>query len=292
MLPPHELKNKNFSHALRGYSAAEVDDYIEFLLERYSDVYRRNDQLEKELRLANVRLEELTAKEDAINRALVNAQRLEEKIISDANEQAEIITRAAKTNADKILNDFHRKVGKERQTLHELRNMVALFKNTVLEQYIEHIKAIKLIAPELDSEPEWDTTEAEYTEQVLDGIRNAVASAAENSEKKNKLEDILQAHTVENTADDLSDNNSRDAYVPAEDNKLENVSSAEADSADEVKEEIIIIPKTSLKRRPRARRTVEKNIEPPVQNPIPSSPGEEDSDTEEALDRLFNDSGK
>ena len=29
MLPPHELKNKSFSHALRGYSAAEVDDYIE-----------------------------------------------------------------------------------------------------------------------------------------------------------------------------------------------------------------------------------------------------------------------
>ena len=29
MLPPHELKNKNFSHSIRGYSTAEVDDYID-----------------------------------------------------------------------------------------------------------------------------------------------------------------------------------------------------------------------------------------------------------------------
>ncbi len=288
MLPPHELKNKSFSHALRGYSTAEVDDYIEFLLERYADVYRRNDQLEKELRLANVRLEELTAKEDAINRALVNAQRLEEKIINDANEQAEIITRAAKTNADKILNDFHRKISKERQTLHELRSQVALFKSEVLDKYVAHITAIKSLAPELDGEPEWDTTEEEYTEQVLDGIRSAASNAAESNEKKNKLEDILQAHTVETvesneTADDKS------AYIPPSEKAVEEV---ESTVEEEPKEEITLVtPKVPLKRRPRARRTVERTGEmPPVQKPIPSSPGEGESDTEEALDRLFSDS--
>lgn len=292
MLPPHELKNKSFSHALRGYSTAEVDDYIEFLLERYADVYRRNDQLEKELRLANVRLEELTAKEDAINRALVNAQRLEEKIISDANEHAEIITRAAKTNADKILNDFHRKISKERQTLHELRSQVAAFKSEILDQYVEHIKAIKQLAPELDSEPEWETTEEEYTDQVLDGIRSAASNAAENSGKKNKLEDILQSHTVEtveNSDTAEEGGNSENPYIPPEEKAVEEVTGSKIE--EEPKEEITIAPKLPLKRRPRARRTVERpGEEPPVQKPIPSSPGEGESDTEEALDRLFSDS--
>lgn len=292
MLPPHELKNKSFSHVLRGYSSAEVDDYIEFLLERYADIYRRNDQLEKELRIANARLEELTAKEDAINRALVNAQRLEEKIINDANDQADIITRAAKTNADRILNDFHRKVGKERETLHSLRSQVAVFKKEVLAQYTAHIAAIELVAPDLEGEPEWETTEEEYVAQVLGGIRQAAIDAAEISEKKNKLDEIMQAHTVETAEEPVTAEKPKekaDPYIPPVENKVE-----VSEPADEIKEvePVIVEKKPALKRRPRARRTVENlGAVQPVQQPIPASPGEENnSDTEDALDRLFSDS--
>ena len=32
MLPPHEIKSKGFTHAIRGYSAEEVDEYAEFVL--------------------------------------------------------------------------------------------------------------------------------------------------------------------------------------------------------------------------------------------------------------------
>ena len=36
MLAPHELKSKAFSKTLKGYSPAEVDDYIEFLIDKYT----------------------------------------------------------------------------------------------------------------------------------------------------------------------------------------------------------------------------------------------------------------
>ena len=35
MLPPGELKNKEFSRVVRGYSIPEEDAYIAFLLEKY-----------------------------------------------------------------------------------------------------------------------------------------------------------------------------------------------------------------------------------------------------------------
>ena len=42
MLAPHELKSKAFSKTLKGYSPAEVDDYIEFLIDKYTELYREN----------------------------------------------------------------------------------------------------------------------------------------------------------------------------------------------------------------------------------------------------------
>ena len=33
MIAPHELKDKVFTHAIRGYNPAEVEEYIDFLLE-------------------------------------------------------------------------------------------------------------------------------------------------------------------------------------------------------------------------------------------------------------------
>ena len=47
MLAPHELKSKSFSKSLKGYNPSEVDDYIEFLIDKYTELYRENSELER-----------------------------------------------------------------------------------------------------------------------------------------------------------------------------------------------------------------------------------------------------
>ena len=49
MVSPHELKNKEFQKAMRGYSIAEVDEYIEFILAQYTELYRQNAEMEQQL---------------------------------------------------------------------------------------------------------------------------------------------------------------------------------------------------------------------------------------------------
>ena len=63
MLPPHELKNKTFSRVLRGYNSVEVDEHIDFIIEKYTELYRQNDELERRLKLAEAQLAELRAEE-------------------------------------------------------------------------------------------------------------------------------------------------------------------------------------------------------------------------------------
>ena len=84
MLAPHELKNAEFSKSLRGYSTAEVDEHIEFLIEKYTELYRLNDELEKKLRITEAQLDALKAEEESIKSTLVNAQKASTQIINEA----------------------------------------------------------------------------------------------------------------------------------------------------------------------------------------------------------------
>lgn len=75
MLAPHELKNREFTKSLRGYSTVEVDEHIDFIIEKYSELYRENDELEKKLRLTEAQLDAMKGEEESIRSALVNAQK-------------------------------------------------------------------------------------------------------------------------------------------------------------------------------------------------------------------------
>ena len=90
MLAPHELKSKSFSKSLKGYNPSEVDDYIEFLIDKYTELYRENSELERKLRIVVTNFDEIRDEEEAIRSTLLKSQKLGEKIIRDANERAAI----------------------------------------------------------------------------------------------------------------------------------------------------------------------------------------------------------
>ena len=103
MLPPYELKNKDFSKVMRGYNPAEVDEHISFIIEKYTELYRENDELERKLKTAYARLDEIKNEEESIRSAMVNAQRASAKIMTEANDRADIIINTARKSCDRIL---------------------------------------------------------------------------------------------------------------------------------------------------------------------------------------------
>lgn len=181
MLPPHELRGKEFTHTIRGYNITEVDEHIQFILEKYTELYRENDRLENELKKSQARLSELEKNSDAIRRAMVNAQREEHKIVTEAEERADLIMRTAKNNCDRVLKDFRTKIREERLTLHRLRETVAEFRENSLKQYQISMKYIEQLAPEREGEPEWEMTEEEYAAQLLEQMKLDIADSVNNS---------------------------------------------------------------------------------------------------------------
>ena len=180
MLSPSELKKRQFSKALRGYSDIEVDEHLDFILEKYTELYRRNDELEKELSRLQTAYDQLKESEDAIRRAMVNAQREERKVIDEANDRASLILRTAQMNTSRILSDFKNQVREERVTLYKLRRAVKEFKENSLLQYKQHLEFLNQISPDLPSDdPALEMTEDDYANSLLEQMKLDIENASD-----------------------------------------------------------------------------------------------------------------
>lgn len=175
MLPPHELKNKTFSRVLRGYNSVEVDEHIDFIIEKYTELYRQNDELERRLKIAEAQLAEFRADEESIRNVLVNAQKASAKIISEANERADMILRSARGNCNKVIASFKSEIQKERQELLALRRAVAEFKTRLFAQYQQHITFIEQISPDED-DTDIDTPDEVYVRRIVDRVKADIAA--------------------------------------------------------------------------------------------------------------------
>ncbi len=151
MLKPSELKNKTFSKSVRGYSITEVDEYMDFVLEKYTEIFRKNFELEQQLRAALEVKNELEGEKDSVRGALLNAQKVAAKIVEKANERAEGIIDSAKTGCNTILEDFNVQIDAERETLLSLKKQVAELKKDLFEKYKEHIELIEKMTSVTDS---------------------------------------------------------------------------------------------------------------------------------------------
>ncbi|MBQ3195747.1 MAG: DivIVA domain-containing protein [Clostridia bacterium] len=183
MLAPHELKNKAFSKAVRGYNPTEVDDHIEFLIEKYTELYRENTELNRKLRVAVTKLDEIKDEEESIRSTLVNAQKMGEKIIKDANAQADLITGAIKDRCDAVIADFKRRMVSEKEDLWNIRTAVLDFKTEVFELYRKHIEELHNISVNKIEDIVLPNENA-----IVEGIFGDVAEAVKNNNSYEKQE--------------------------------------------------------------------------------------------------------
>ncbi len=174
MLPPHELKNKNFTRAMRGYNPVEVDEYVEFLIEKYTELYRENDELDRKLKSTVTKLEELRAEEDSIRSALIDAKRAANRIKADAELQADTIIRSAKASCNSILANFNTKIEEGQQTLVALKSDALDLKQELFERYSAHIESIKALTEGIDMSDVPDT--AELRREALASMKAGIAA--------------------------------------------------------------------------------------------------------------------
>ncbi len=200
MVTPQELKRSSFTKTIKGYATSEVDEYVLFVLTKYSELYNAHVDLERRYALAVDKLENAKSEENAISATIVNAQKMADAIVGDAKEKAAEIKGAVNDSCDRILDAYMTKVTAERDKLQRCEEAVAEFKKSLYDAYRAHLEMIDRIMP--DNEPTPYLTDEELENKAVEFAQENLSfdSTGKSTEEENKSVDV-ETETSEEISD-------------------------------------------------------------------------------------------
>ena len=171
MIAPHELKNKTFSRAVRGYNPVEVDAYFDFLIEKYTEAYKAASELEQKCNVLQAKYSELSNEEESIRSAILKAQKLGEAIVSNAEEEAKSKEQDLKERCEKIVAEAKERVQAEKENILALRKTAIQFQHKLYGDYLAHVEMIRSM--KIDELPDPDAVFHE-DEALADAMTEAL----------------------------------------------------------------------------------------------------------------------
>lgn len=104
MLTPDKIKEKSFQTTGRGsYRAEDVDNFLSEVSASYEQMFKENGDLIKKISVLVKKIEEYRADEESLKTALFNAQKLADKIVAEARDNAENETATVKAECEKMV---------------------------------------------------------------------------------------------------------------------------------------------------------------------------------------------
>ncbi len=227
MLTPDQIKSKEFhTTGKSSYKAEEVDEFLEEIHASYDQMFRENGNIIKKISILANKVEEYKKDEDSLRQALLSAQKLADKIVTeakensakelseakekaekavaDANAQAKKILDDAKAaadakvheankQADEIIGGINRKVTQENLVLEMLKKEVSAFRNKMMDMYKEHLTLLDRL-PAYTEEKEEPVEEKEPEEELH--------QTADPEQEAVETEEPVAEEPVEETVED------------------------------------------------------------------------------------------
>lgn len=122
-LTPLDVQKKkgDFRRSVRGYDPSAVDEFLDLVVERMTELVRENSGLSVSMDNLAQGLAGFRERERALNEALVSAQQLREDMRSQANREADLVLREARSEAERIVADAKRQVGTAAEALRRIQ---------------------------------------------------------------------------------------------------------------------------------------------------------------------------
>lgn len=106
MLTPDKIRGKSFQTTGRGsYRSEDVDMFMNEVSASYEQMFKENGDLIKKISILAKKVEEYRADEDSLKMALLNAQKLADRIVAEAKETAANEVASVKAETDKLRAD-------------------------------------------------------------------------------------------------------------------------------------------------------------------------------------------
>lgn len=196
MLTPQDVRSVQFEKNLRGYRTEDVDRFLDKIEEQLAQDNTQMEQLRQQIadltaenQKLKTELQSFEADGDMLKSALINAQRMGENVIREANQKAEEILHRANLRGDDVIRDANELLQKakdhaedmvaeatdkrmaEEREYERVRLEVTRFKSDVLNIYRAHVESLSRL-PEFQKEEE---AEAEDVDEIVPEQEQAAA---------------------------------------------------------------------------------------------------------------------
>ena len=128
MLTPQEIQEQKFEKAVfGGYDMAQIDKFLDVVLNDYTSLYKENTALKAKMRVLVDKIEEYRAVDEELRKTLYNAQIAAKDTVSRAQTEAERILRDAQFAASRNVTDLQAQVTAEEKRLEDAKRANAAY---------------------------------------------------------------------------------------------------------------------------------------------------------------------
>lgn len=157
MTTPQEIREKVFEKAVfNGYDMASVDEFMDTLANELTSLQKENAALKAKMKVLVDKIEEYRSNENALNMAMLSAQKLSVQIESDARSRATAIVNEADAQAAATIGSIDERVAQEEARLQAAKISTAKFLDSALtmcRQQLDRLEAISVASrDELNTE--------------------------------------------------------------------------------------------------------------------------------------------
>ena len=178
MITAQDIREKTFEKSrMNGYDMASVDDFLEELAEDISSAQKENAVLKSKMKVLVDKIEEYRANEEALNMAILSAQKLAVQIESEARQRAAAMIEDAERQVKAKVGSIEELTAAEERKLTLAQNATKSFLAKAREVCSAQLNQLAAINGELDL-PEDAPAEAAPAAPEVD-IDEAVCSIEE-----------------------------------------------------------------------------------------------------------------
>ncbi|HEY9179475.1 MAG TPA: DivIVA domain-containing protein [Candidatus Baltobacteraceae bacterium] len=105
-ITPIDIQHKTFKKALQGYDRAEVDQFLDEIIETLEDDAQHAAALQAEINDLKERISHFKAMEESLQNTLVLAQRTADEVKASAHKEADLIKEQARIAAEREIASF------------------------------------------------------------------------------------------------------------------------------------------------------------------------------------------
>ena len=151
MITAQDIREKTFEKSrMNGYDMASVDDFLEEIAEDISSAQKENAVLKSKMKVLVDKIEEYRANEEALNMAILSAQKLAVQIESEARQRAASMIEDAERQVKARVDSIEELTAAEERKLADAQSATKSFLAKAKEVCSAQLNQLLAIGGELD----------------------------------------------------------------------------------------------------------------------------------------------